>query len=1059
MATTRQVWRSGGSREGAVTDPRPGEGASVDDIEDTVAEHDEDRSREEEPSQEHHSLVGVNGGQDWDWNADTWDSWHSYGGQGWWQAQGSSWSWNGRGSESWYDDAWSWRAPRQIEGAARLEETTRVQDGKWQGSQYASSSARDNGVSTRDGGDAEDGQRSGRPTEKLTVPEFTGEGAESELGRTARSYIRKVTAWLRCTKMPVRERAIALYTNLAGRAWVFAEELDVDRLADIDGVDYFLDWIRVRFMEMEVTKVSNVMAELFRKCKKRGEQSVRDFNIEFERLMLHLKELDCELPGLVKAWLYLDKLRLNETEEMSLLSSVQNKYDVKLLQQAAIVHDKSYRRTWEKSGSRWTSSSTSHGGLKHVHVTANENGSEDEEDDVGGDQVSDADLVAEDVAQDYHSAYMAFQDAKSRYKEALKGRGVDRDELRKRSEERLRMAKMKSYCAACQRKRHWHKDPECPLRGKSASGGGESVKQANECHHVQMCYMVGVDSAYETVHQGDQRLLAITDTACTKTVAGHAWFENYCKLADDRGWPVEIVEEEDKFRFGASRVHVSKFAVWCHFGIEKVHFQVKVAVVQCDVPLLFSRSVLGKLGMVYHVDKQRADLSNLGLKDVPMPFSATGHPGFVVSDFSETANCLDVAVGPDPEVRLNSDVRAREQYMAESSSRDVSAPIKPLFYPKKISLEVHNLLVQVPFSPVSFIAWWKHADQSRDFWIETKEEFIRVHMVPRKGGFNPAKWSTSLQSLKSQLLGALPEWRITEAVQCHGEGLIEEFEHSRWRSCEAEGQSDVCHGALQQLWIGRSRFVKHGPKTESPRFPNAIAHFTMADEPSTADGGVGGIWGGHSPKVDGAGVASDSDRTTCREMPKDGEQDCRPQQEEPGRLDPAGQGGGLGDSQQANAGIALEDDPRSDGAARRARDNVREVQELDVPRGAGGVHGLGHQRGQSEPELVTGPANWAKQELIDRKEKAKKKGIYTPQDDPEVHAVVEPPDMASVVSWKSSRSGASTNKRGAGYVDETPVVMRPDMSQEDKDEMVKLQTQLAMLQQKNQVPPGSQPSS
>lgn len=118
-------------------------------------------------------------------------------------------------------------------------------------------------------------------------------------------------------------------------------------------------------MEMEVTKVSNVMSELFRKCRRRAEQPVRDFNVEFERMMLRLKELDCELPSLVKAWLYLDKLKLTDAEELNLLSSVHNRYDVKLLQQAAILHDRGARRPWDK-GARWK---TGDAATRHVHMT------------------------------------------------------------------------------------------------------------------------------------------------------------------------------------------------------------------------------------------------------------------------------------------------------------------------------------------------------------------------------------------------------------------------------------------------------------------------------------------------------------------------------------------------------------------------------------------------------------------------------------------------------------------------------------------------------------------
>ena len=233
-------------------------------------------------------------------------------------------------------------APRQ-NYVTRVEETTLANDGRWHGSGYSSSQpGRDNALG---------GESYGKPTEKMLVPEFDGEGTEVELGKTARSYLRKIKAWAKCTRLPERERALALYTHLGGKAWVCAEELDVDLLGSPNGMDYYVDWVRVRFMEMKVNKVSSVMSELFRKCRRGHEQTVRDFNVVFERLLLHLTELNCELPQLVKAWLYLDRLRLSEGDELAILASVGNKYDLKLLQQAAIVHDRSSRKTsWEPRG-------------------------------------------------------------------------------------------------------------------------------------------------------------------------------------------------------------------------------------------------------------------------------------------------------------------------------------------------------------------------------------------------------------------------------------------------------------------------------------------------------------------------------------------------------------------------------------------------------------------------------------------------------------------------------------------------------------------------------------
>ena len=90
------------------------------------------------------------------------------------------------------------------------------------------------------------------------------------------------------------QRPLALYTDLQGRAWIAAAELSVERLGEPGGIDF-------RCMEIEVTKMANVMSLLFRKCKRKGDQSVREFNPEYERLLMHLREPDCELPPLVKA--------------------------------------------------------------------------------------------------------------------------------------------------------------------------------------------------------------------------------------------------------------------------------------------------------------------------------------------------------------------------------------------------------------------------------------------------------------------------------------------------------------------------------------------------------------------------------------------------------------------------------------------------------------------------------------------------------------------------------------------------------------------------------------
>lgn len=53
----------------------------------------------------------------------------------------------------------------------------------------------------------------------------------------------------------------------------------------------------------------------------------------------------------------------------------------------------------------------------------------------------------EDTAADHHSPYLAYQSAKAKYRTVLKGLGVNQDEMKKRAEERSKLAKQRSYCS------------------------------------------------------------------------------------------------------------------------------------------------------------------------------------------------------------------------------------------------------------------------------------------------------------------------------------------------------------------------------------------------------------------------------------------------------------------------------------------------------------------------------------------------------------------------------------------------------------------------------------
>ena len=235
-----------------------------------------------------------------------------------------------------------------------------------------------------------------------------------------------------------------------------------------------------------------------------------------------------------------------------------------------------------------------------------------------------------------HTAYLAYQGAKAKYKEAMKGRGVDLEEVRRRNEEKLKQAKARSFCSACKRRGHWHRDAECPLRDVKKDGN-RPASPTQQVNMVQNVHSSCVANHADRVLATEFDMVAILDTACTKSVAGYPWFERYYKMADSLGIPWHVVDEVDHFQFGASKVFQSTFAIRGWFAIFGKWFMVKVAIVPCAVPLLFSRPVLSQLGTQYDMAAQKVSIRSLGLEDLDIQTSNSGHPALFVAQFPEGA--------------------------------------------------------------------------------------------------------------------------------------------------------------------------------------------------------------------------------------------------------------------------------------------------------------------------------------------------------------------------------------------------------------------------------------
>ena len=519
------------------------------------------------------------------------------------------------------------------------------------------------------------------PSEKMIIPTFSGDvEGTGDLGTSARSYLRQIAAWEKMTKLAPDQRALVLYQNLRGSAWVNSESLCVDDLAQGDGVQVLKDWITQHYLDVEVTQVGRSLSDLFRKLKRKPSQTFRDYTSEFNRLLARVTECGCKLPDMATAWLFVDRASLDESTEVSLLASVGNRYALRDLQQAAIILDRSIRKPWERNGKHDGPPPKRYNSVNHTEE-ADDHDHENSEPDF--------DLV-DQLGEDTADLYVTYMTAKARYKDATKARGIDGGNpperrgpdpnmAKKAAEAKVQLAKSKSFCAACGQRGHWHRDAVCPQRGKTERP--QTVHVTNEI--------------VEFANGGHIELYAILDSACSKSVVGTNWLERYLQLTRNKGYDVGFIYEHEAFKFGAaSKIYQSSYAAVILIPIYDRCVAVKAAVIHGDIPLLMSRPALSKLGVILDLAANTATFRFLGAEELGLQETPSGHPAIRVDHSS--LRCPDVAKLPkDWEQHGIAVVGPREVYMTvctgvpgssfQPSPTSCSTYTK-IFYDKKIKI-------------------------------------------------------------------------------------------------------------------------------------------------------------------------------------------------------------------------------------------------------------------------------------------------------------------------------------------------------------------------------------
>lgn len=292
-----------------------------------------------------------------------------------------------------------------------------------------------------------------------------------------------------------------------------------------------------------------------------------------------------------------------------------------------------------------------------VHLTGQEG---QREDDDGEEELQAGADGQEDADQLEYEAEVLLTHAARKRAAAEKNRGFQKPETEADRSKRIENMKAKMACAACRshghiRYGHWHGDEACPYYDKNkaktkpvfvVSQEAGSEEDSDDAFVVHACTLDGeahqvhaVVLASNVKGRSPEEPMALADTCCARTVAGRSWAEKHMKLLTEKGIPYLLVPDRQHFRFGSNPRVKAFAALICPIYVSKSHPNVllRMSIVDQDIPLLVSATVLKAMGAVVDMGKGNYHFQTLGV-GVKMIQTSTGHIGFNIM----AATCFSV---------------------------------------------------------------------------------------------------------------------------------------------------------------------------------------------------------------------------------------------------------------------------------------------------------------------------------------------------------------------------------------------------------------------------------
>lgn len=497
-------------------------------------------------------------------------------------------------------------------------------------------------------------------TGKEVVPGWDGTST------SFRDYKRRVSLFLATTGIDEEYRGGRLVEQLTSTAWRATETLDMSLLRAADGVDVLLTHLQNEIEPVEHLKVFGTLAAFFKNFRRERGQEFIEFDTSFRVQCQKLEEVGAGLTGLIKSYWFLECAAISEDLRKQVISAAQGSYQYEKLRAALIAIVPRVKKESNEEGNRahrfnaQNRKASPHpnryppksdkAGPHQVNVVGEDAdpGQDDGEEHEPNDE-QESDTPPEEMEL---QAQIMMTEAARKRASIEKARGYSKPKPKENGDERQkRISQMKSNmaCSACRAHGrvvfgHWHQDPECPFynkdKDKGKSSAGVFAVQTDDEDDSDDVFTPDVNSVLMTIAKDDTKEpwkkidIALSDTCCSRTVAGSPWMARCLRRLWNHGIMFYVVKEKQAFKFGPGPKKWSTSAVIIPTSLHDPDRRVylRISVVKDDVPLLVSHRALTDLGAVLNLPEHSMELGTLG-KKYPLLQTRSGHVGFPIWDY------------------------------------------------------------------------------------------------------------------------------------------------------------------------------------------------------------------------------------------------------------------------------------------------------------------------------------------------------------------------------------------------------------------------------------------